>query len=77
MTAAAQVGRVNYQMMRRTFATLSIDAGASLKAVQGQLRHTSARMTTDVYAQTVISGAAEAVQTLEDAVFAKKISPRY
>ena len=55
---------VNFQVLRRTFATLAHDSGASLKDVQAQLRHSRASTTADVYTQSIpasVRGAVEAV----------------
>jgi hypothetical protein len=37
-------GRHYPQMLRRSFSTMALDSGASPKDVQGQMRHTDARM---------------------------------
>lgn len=41
---AAGLGDITHQMLRRSFSTMALDAGASPKDVQGQMRHTDARM---------------------------------
>jgi integrase len=38
-------------MLRRSFATIAHAEGVSMKAVQGQLRHSSMAMTSNVYTQ--------------------------
>ena len=55
LTPAAETAKVKatFQVLRRTVATLSIQGGVSVKAVQAQLRHSSAQTTMNVYAQTV------------------------
>jgi len=44
--AAEAVGLegITHQMLRRSFSTIALDSGASPKDVQGQMRHTDARM---------------------------------
>jgi integrase len=44
--AAEVVGleSITHQMLRRSFSTMALDSGASPKDVQGQMRHTEARM---------------------------------
>jgi integrase len=50
--AADRAGvKVTAQMLRRSFATIAHEAGVSMKAVQGQLRHSSINMTSNVYTQ--------------------------
>lgn len=49
----AGIGHVNYQMLRRTFATLAHAAGIPLKVAQAQLRHSSLNTTTEVYTQVL------------------------
>ncbi len=51
--AAGRAGvTLTVQMLRRSFATLAHESGASMKAVQSQLRHSSMSTTSDVYTQT-------------------------
>jgi hypothetical protein len=44
--AAEAVGleAITHQMLRRSFSKMALDSGASPKDVQGQMRHTEARM---------------------------------
>jgi len=49
----AGVEHVNYQMLRRTFATLAHVAGVPMKVTQAQLRHASIAVTADVYTQVL------------------------
>ncbi|WP_459577270.1 tyrosine-type recombinase/integrase, partial [Companilactobacillus alimentarius] len=42
---------VTVHAFRRTFATLAIESGASLKEVQAQLGHSSYKTTADVYTE--------------------------
>ena len=41
---AAGLAVITHQMLRRSFSTMALDSGASPKDVQGQMRHTDARM---------------------------------
>lgn len=56
--------RVNYQIIRRTLATLAINGGVSAKAVQAQLRHASIETTLNVYAQTVTAAQGVAAERM-------------
>lgn len=50
--AAAAAGvELTVQMLRRSFATIASESGVSMKAVQGQLRHSAMSTTSDVYTQ--------------------------
>ena len=50
--AAAAAGvELTVQMLRRSFATIANESGVSMKAVQGQLRHSAMSTTSDVYTQ--------------------------
>jgi integrase len=63
--AAERAGvRVNYQIIRRTLATLSVHSGVPIKAVQAQLRHSSAQTTLDVYTQVVTAAQSEAAESV-------------
>lgn len=65
--AAREIGlRVNYQIIRRTVVTLSVQDGVSIKAVQAQLRHASVDTTMNVYAQVVTAAQSEAAQRIFD-----------
>jgi integrase len=63
--AAADSGvAMDLRILRRTWATLAHDLGASLKAVQEQLRHSSITTTGDVYAQSISSSTKKAVEAV-------------
>lgn len=47
------IGWVNWQVLRRSYATWMVEAGADVKAVQGQMRHSKIETTMNVYAQIV------------------------
>jgi len=47
------LGLVNWQVLRRTYATWMIASGADPKAVQAQMRHASIKTTLELYAQFV------------------------
>jgi integrase len=47
------IGWVNWQVLRRSYATWLVQAGADPKAVQGQMRHSRIGTTMDIYAQFV------------------------
>jgi integrase len=47
------IGFVNWQVLRRSYATWLVEAGADPKAVQGQMRHSRIATTMDIYAQFV------------------------
>lgn len=68
---AAKV-RVNFQILRRTLATLALQSGVPVKAVQAQLRHSSADVTMNVYAQIVTAEQARAAETMFGIMTAKK-----
>jgi integrase len=62
--ATAAKVRATFQVLRRTVATLSIQQGISVKAVQAQLRHSSAETTMNVYAQVVTAEQGAAAQKM-------------
>jgi site-specific recombinase XerD len=47
------IGWVNWQVLRRSYATWLVEAGADPKAVQAQMRHSRISTTVDVYSQFV------------------------
>ena len=63
--AAAAAGvAMDLRTLRRSWATWAHDLGASLKAVQAQLRHASSTTTGDVYVQAVSETAKKAVEAV-------------
>jgi integrase len=55
---------VNWQCLRRSYATWMIQAGVDLKSAQAQMRHSRASTTMEIYAQTVGAGQTKAVEQL-------------
>jgi integrase len=55
------VGWVNWQVLRRSYATWLVEAGADPKAVQAQMRHSRISTTMDVYSQFVPAAQRRAV----------------
>lgn len=55
---------VNWQVLRRSYATWLVEAGADPKAVQAQMRHSRSSTTMDIYAQFVPEGQKQAVKQL-------------
>ena len=62
---------VNWQCLRRSYATWLVQCGADPKSVQGQMRHSRISTTMDIYAQIVPSSQRLAVEKLSQ--FAKPI----
>lgn len=63
--AAKRAGvRATFQIIRRTLATLALNDGVPVKAVQAQLRHASAETTMNVYAQIVTAAQGEAAERM-------------
>jgi integrase len=67
---ACGVGEITHQVLRRTFSTVTVDSGASLKDVQGQMRHTQAAMGL-YYAKAIPKSVAEEVDKLTDRLLQK------
>jgi len=65
---AAGLARVNYQIFRRTFATIAHDLGFPLRVVQEQMRHASATTTGNVYAQAIPESVYRAVESVAEAL---------
>ncbi len=59
---------VNWQVLRRSYATWLVQAGADPKAVQGQMRHSRIQTTMDIYAQFVPESQRRAVKQMMDMV---------
>jgi len=64
--ARAGVSKINYQMLRRTFATLAPQAGITLKHISEQLRHATITTTADEYMQPVERIVLEGLDALDD-----------
>jgi integrase len=71
------IGWVNWQVLRRSYATWLVEAGADPKAVQAQMRHSRASTTMDIYPQFVPAAQRRAVAQMMDMVTARmaKASP--
>jgi integrase len=65
--AAEAVGLegITHQMLRRSFSTMALDSGASPKDVQGQVRHTDARMSL-YYGKAIPASVKQEVNKLVD-----------
>lgn len=62
------IGFCNWQTLRRSCATWMVQSGGDVKSVQGQMRHTRASTTLDIYSQIVPMGQRRAAQRLGDYV---------
>jgi integrase len=63
--AGAKLGlRVNWRCLRTSHATWLVQAGADLKSVQGQMRHSRISTTMDIYAQIVPTAQRRAIEKL-------------
>jgi integrase len=62
------VDLVNWQVLRRSYATWLVQAGADPKAVQGLMRHSRISTTMDIYAQFVPESQRSAVVRVMDMV---------
>ena len=56
------IPHLNWQCLRRSFATWLIQAGVDPKSAQGLMRHAKATTTMEIYAQIVRSGQTRAVE---------------
>jgi integrase len=59
---------VNWQVLRRSYATWLVAAGADAKSVQGQMRHSRIQTRLDIYAQIVPESQRRAVAKMSDMV---------
>ncbi len=64
----AGLGKVNFQMLRRSLATWAPGLGASVKDLQAQLGHASPQVTAGVYMQPVTESVARMVQRYHEAI---------
>jgi integrase len=62
------IGWVNWQVLRRSYATWLVEAGADPKAVQGQMRHARISTTMDIYTQFVPDSQRRAAAKMMDMV---------
>jgi integrase len=58
------MGRVNWQVLRRSYATWLLVDGVDVKSVQGQMRHSTSKPTLDIYAQIVSASQRRAADNL-------------
>jgi integrase len=58
------IGFCNWQTLRRSCATWMVQSGGDVKSVQGQMRHTRASTTLDIYSQIVPAGQRRAANRL-------------
>ena len=61
---------ITHQMLRRSFSTMALDSGASPKDVQGQMRHTEARMSL-YYGKVIPASVKQEVNKLVDQMTTK------
>src|SRR5260370_23501350 len=64
----AGVPRVSWHELRHTHATLLNSQGESMKTIQAQLRHSSARVTMKIYTHTIPQHQRDAVERLEQVI---------
>ncbi len=64
--ASAILSTVNGEVLRRSYATWLVEAGAVPKAVQGQMRRPRIGPTMDIYAQIVAAAQRRAVAKLSE-----------
>ena len=64
------IGWVNWQVLRRSFATWLKMAGADVKDAQGLMRHSRASTTLDIYQQVVPESQRRAVEKLTELIAA-------
>ena len=62
------IGWVNWQVLRRSYGTWLVAAGADPKAVQAQMRHSRISTTMDIYSQFVPASQRRAVAQMMDMV---------
>lgn len=66
---------VNWQVLRRSYATWLVESGADPKAVQGQMRHSRISTTMDIYAQFVPDSQRRAVAQMAEMVEGRTTKP--
>ena len=65
---------VNWRCLRTSHATWLVQSGADVKSVQGQMRHSRASTSMDIYAQCVPSAQRRAIEKLSAFATAKSLS---
>jgi integrase len=66
----AEIPKIRFHNLRHTYASLLIEQGENLKYIQTQLGHSSPTVTLNVYTHLLKPTNQEAVQRLENAIFA-------
>jgi integrase len=74
--AKLDIGWVNWQVLRRSYATWLVESGADPKAVQGQMRHSRISTTMDIYAQFVPDSQRRAVTQMAEMVAERVAKPK-
>jgi integrase len=64
---------LNWQVLRRSYATWLVQSGADVKSVQGQMRHTDPKLAMLVYAQVVPASQRKAVVQMMDELDSRRI----
>ena len=72
---AGVIGNIGWHTFRRTLATLFIADGVDVKTVQESLRHSTSRITLDLYAQATMPGKLLAQRNLIDTIVPKSQQP--
>lgn len=65
---------VNWRCLRTSHATWLVQAGADLKSVQGQMRHSRISTTMDIYAQIIPASQRRALQQLSEFADSRSIT---
>ena len=64
---------LNWQVLRRSYATWLVQSGADVKSVQGQMRHTDPKLAMLVYAQVVPASQRKAVTQMMDMLDSRRV----
>src|SRR5206468_4161287 len=67
---------IGWHTLRRSLATLLISNGENIKVVQGQLRHTTPRISLELYAQSVSADQHKAHAKVVEMVLPKQLPER-
>ncbi|HYT58054.1 MAG TPA: tyrosine-type recombinase/integrase [Verrucomicrobiae bacterium] len=67
----AKLRRVRFHDLRHTFATMLIEQGEGLAYVRDQMRHSSIKVTVDIYGHLVPGSNRQAVDKLDERVTVK------
>ena len=63
---------MNWQVLRRSYGTWMVEAGADPKAVQAQMRHSRISTTMDIYAQFVPAAQKRAVAQMSQMIDSRR-----